>query len=65
MKKKLTTKVARHQFRLLQAQKILAVFQEMHGRPPTNMEELDKWVGSSAGQAAWRPQNKRPSSGHP
>jgi hypothetical protein len=52
MKKKLTTEEAAHQRRLLQAQKLLDAFQEMHGRPATDIEELDKWLGSSAGKAA-------------
>src|ERR1700730_8550672 len=48
----MTTKEAAHQWRLLQAQRIQDVFKEKHGRPATDIKELDKWFGSPAGQGA-------------
>ena len=35
-----------------QAQRMLDVFQEMHGRPAATTEELEEWCSSPAGKAA-------------
>jgi hypothetical protein len=41
-----------HNYRLAQAQKLLDVFEEAHGRPAQTYEELEDWAGSPEGKAA-------------
>ena len=40
-----------HQYRLRQAEKLLAVFEGAHGRPARSVEELTAWVTSFEGRA--------------
>jgi hypothetical protein len=40
-----------HQYRLRQAEKLLAVFEGAHGRPARSVEELTAWVTSPEGRA--------------
>src|SRR5690242_17176109 len=46
----LSTDAERYQ--LAQAQKLLDLFEESHGRPAANVEESEKWIGSPEGRAA-------------
>jgi hypothetical protein len=41
-----------HQYRLAQAQKILDVSEDAHGRPADTLEELTAWASSPEGKAA-------------
>jgi hypothetical protein len=52
MRKSMTDKEAGDAYRLAQAQKMLDLFEEAHGRAATSTEEISKWVASDKGKAA-------------
>jgi hypothetical protein len=58
----MTDKEAAEAYRLLQAQRILDLFEKDRGRPARTIEELDAWVGSPEGQALLAI-NKNPETG--
>ncbi len=41
-----------HRYRLAQAQRLLDLFKDAHGRPAATVDELEQWVGSPEGRAA-------------
>jgi hypothetical protein len=45
-------KEAAEQYRLRQADKLLALFKEANGRPPVTVKELEEWLGSPSGKAS-------------
>jgi len=47
----MTDKDDADQYRLKQAEKMLAVYREVHGRPASTMEELSNWATSAQGKA--------------
>ena len=52
MKKQMTTKEAAEAYRLAQAQKMLDLFEDAHGRPARTIEELSEWTVSAEGERA-------------
>lgn len=49
-KRKTKMAEAAEKYQLKQAEKILSLFEDMHGRPARTMEELDAWAGSPDGK---------------
>ena len=52
MDQTLSDQIHVHRYRLAQAEKLLDLFNEVHGRPAATVEELEEWVKSPKGRAA-------------